>query len=144
MLSSKTYLALLVILELAGRGQSEPLTSMSLANRYGISKRYLEVVFGNLAKSGMIASRRGIGGGYYLAVDLNNLTIYNLALAAEGGIRIFVGGEYLSEDGDKAPLINAINAFWNNLDVEIKDRLRARRLADIISELTEIKEMYYI
>jgi len=99
MFSSKTYLALLVILELKEKNRLSPLTSGELAHKYGVSKRYLEVVFNNLAKSGIISSKRGIGGGYFLAADTDELSLYDLASAAEGGLKIFPGGEYLDEKG---------------------------------------------
>jgi Rrf2 family protein len=144
MFSSKTYLALLVILELSEKNRSSPLTSRDLAQKYGVSKRYLEVVFNNLAKSGIISSKRGIGGGYFLAADIEKLSIYDLSAAVEGGLKIFAGGEYLEEEGKHAALIKGINNFWVGLDTKIMDVLRKHRLSDLISELTNLRDMYYI
>ncbi len=144
MFSSKTYLALLVVLELSGREQSQPLTSRKLAQQYGVSKRYLEVVFNNLAKTGIISSKRGIGGGYYLTADLEKLSIYDLAVAAEGGVRIFSGGDYLSEQGKRAGVIKGVNNFWTNLDQKIMNELKEQKLSDLLDDLTNFKDMYYI
>ncbi len=144
MFSSKTYLALLVVLELSQRERSAPLTSRHLARQYNVSKRYLEVVFNNLAKAGIISSKRGIGGGYFLASDIDKLSIYDLSMAAEGGIKIFSGGEYLDEEGDRAGLIRDINGFWNDLNQEIMEKLKSHKLSDLVSRLAKLKEMYYI
>lgn len=144
MFSSKTYLALLVVLELSEKERSAPLTSRHLARQYNVSKRYLEVVFNNLAKAGIISSKRGIGGGYFLASDMEKLSVYDLALAAEGGIKIFSGGEYLDEEGPRAELIKGINGFWNDLNDEIMQNLKRHKLSDLVSYLTDLKEMYYI
>ena len=144
MFSSKTYLALLVVLELSEKERSAPLTSRHLARQYNVSKRYLEVVFNNLAKAGIISSKRGIGGGYFLASNIEKLSIFNLAMAAEGGIKIFAGGEYLSENGDRAGIIKGINEFWSGLNEEIMDSLKSRKLSDLLTHLRDLKEMYYI
>ncbi|MBD3217282.1 MAG: Rrf2 family transcriptional regulator [candidate division Zixibacteria bacterium] len=144
MFSSKTYLALLVVLELSQRERSAPLTSRHLARQYNVSKRYLEVVFNNLAKAGIISSKRGIGGGYFLASDIDKLNIYDLSMAAEGGIKIFAGGEYLDEEGDRAGLIRDINLFWNDLNEEVMEKLKSHKLSDLVSRLSDLKEMYYI
>lgn len=144
MFSSKTYLALLVVLELSEKNRSSPLTSRDLAQKYGVSKRYLEVVFNNLTKSGIISSKRGIGGGYFLTGEIDKLSIYNLAEAVEGGLKIFAGGEYLGEDGNHAAVIKGINGFWNGLDNEVMDVLRKRKLSDLLAELNNLRDMYYI
>jgi Rrf2 family protein len=144
MFSSKTYLALLVIMELSEKNRSSPLTSRDLAQKYGVSKRYLEVVFNNLAKSGIISSKRGIGGGYFLAGDIEKLSIYDLAEAVEGGLRIFTGGEYLGEDGRHAEVIKGINGFWNGLDEKVMNILQEHKLSDLLSELNNLRDMYYI
>ena len=144
MFSSKTYLALLVVLELSEKNRSSPLTSRDLAQKYGVSKRYLEVVFNNLAKSGIISSKRGIGGGYFLAGDIDKLSIHDLAGAVEGGLKIFAGGEYLNEDSKHAEVIKGINRFWNSLDSEVMDILRNHKLSDLLAELNNLRDMYYI
>jgi Rrf2 family protein len=144
MFSSKTYLALLVVLELSQRERSAPLTSRHLARQYNVSKRYLEVVFNNLAKAGIISSKRGIGGGYFLASDIDKLNIYDLSMAAEGGIKIYSGGEYLDEEGDRAGLIRDINRFWNDLNEEMMEKLKSHKISDLVSRLADLKEMYYI
>ena len=144
MFSSKTYLALLIILELVGRDNSNPLTSRDLARQYNISKRYLEVVFNNLAKAGIISSRRGIGGGYFMNDELDGMTLHDLATAAEGGLRLFNGGEYLIEKGDKAAVIKGINSFWNSLDTRVMENFKTQKLSDLISDLDKNMQMYYI
>jgi Rrf2 family protein len=144
MFSSKTYLALLIVLELSGKDNTSPLTSKDLAGQYNVSKRYLEVVFNNLAKAGIISSKRGIGGGYFLTSSIDRLSLHDLATAAEGGVRIFSGGDYLAETGDRAGVIKGVNSFWSGLDDTVMDNLRKHKLSDLIKDLNKYKEMYYI
>ena len=144
MFSSKTYLALLVILELSRKDQTGPLTSRNLASKYNVSKRYLEVVFNNLAKSGLISSKRGIGGGYFLTADTEKLSIFDLAVAAEGGLKIFSGGDFLEEKGDRAGNIGSVNNFWQKMDSDIMQSLKGYIIKDLITQLSDYKEMYYI
>ena len=144
MFSTKTYLALLIIMELSGKDRKSPLTSIKLAKQYNISKRYLEVIFGNLSKIGLISSRRGIGGGYSLACDLERISLYDLAVAAEGGIKLFAAGEFLPEKGERAITLRAVNLFWNNLEDELFERMKSYKLSDLVEELADRDEMYYI
>lgn len=67
------------------------ITVISIADRLGISKIYLEQVFSLLKKSGLVISVKGAQGGYQLAHLPQQITVYQILSAIENSL--FEGAE---------------------------------------------------
>lgn len=67
MLSQKVRYALRALIELAREPQGGQLTASALAERSGAPRKFLEAILLELARGGVVASRRGKLGGYILA-----------------------------------------------------------------------------
>jgi Rrf2 family protein len=67
MLSQKAKYALRALLFMAERGGGEPVHIADVAASENISRKFLEAALLELRKHGLLASRRGPGGGYRLA-----------------------------------------------------------------------------
>jgi Rrf2 family iron-sulfur cluster assembly transcriptional regulator len=57
---------MIAILDLARRGQAEPVRAVDIANAAGISKGYLEGLLASLRRAGLVRAVRGPGGGWQL------------------------------------------------------------------------------
>ena len=57
------------MVDLAQHNTGEYITLMDIANRQGISEKYLESIISSLSRSGFLLTLRGRGGGYKLARD---------------------------------------------------------------------------
>ena len=57
-----------------------------ISRRQGISPRYLEQIFQKLKKSGILGSKRGPSGGYFLNKKPEEITIGQIIRITEGGI----------------------------------------------------------
>ena len=66
-LSQKCQYAVRAILELAKRHGHGPVTASEIASSQIIPRRFLEVILNELRPSGLIESRRGVQGGYFLS-----------------------------------------------------------------------------
>ena len=66
-LSQKCQYAVRAILELAKRHGQGPVTASEIASSQVIPRRFLEVILNELRPSGLIESRRGVQGGYFLS-----------------------------------------------------------------------------
>ena len=66
-LSQKCQYAVRAILELAKRHGQGPVTASEIASSQVIPQRFLEVILNELKPSGLIESRRGVQGGYFLS-----------------------------------------------------------------------------
>jgi Rrf2 family protein len=64
--AKKEQYAVRAIYELAKRSECGPTKISDIADAQSIPVRFLEVILGQLKKSGLVASKRGFYGGYYL------------------------------------------------------------------------------
>ncbi len=60
----------------------------SIAKRQSISLAYLEQIFANLKKSGIVGSRKGPGGGYFLQKEPQDITISDIIRATGENIKM--------------------------------------------------------
>ncbi|MDT8440455.1 MAG: Rrf2 family transcriptional regulator [Desulfuromonadales bacterium] len=84
MISRKTKYGLQALLGLArdyGRG---PILIADLAERERIPKKFLELILLELKNAGILGSRKGKGGGYFLAKDPAEITMGSAIRVLEG------------------------------------------------------------
>jgi Rrf2 family protein len=66
------------------RKTEKPVGAEQLANELNIPKSFLAKIMQNLAKEGILESRKGAQGGFILAKKLEEITLYSIIVAAEG------------------------------------------------------------
>ena len=74
-LSNRTIYGLRALVDLAYHGGDEPTQVREIAERGDIPGRFLEQIFQDLKKSGIVSSKRGPGGGYLLDATPDELTL---------------------------------------------------------------------
>lgn len=83
-ISSKGRYALLAVVDLAEYFDSgEFITVLSISERYGISKIYLEQVFSLLKRAGLVISVKGAQGGYQLAKSPAKMNVFEVLNSTE-------------------------------------------------------------
>ncbi len=82
--SHKCLYALRAIFELAGRVESTPVSVADIAEAQDIPVRFLEQILSQLKQGGFVTSRRGVQGGYTLAVSPKKLTVGEIINFLEG------------------------------------------------------------
>jgi Rrf2 family protein len=126
------------MIELAASGSNEaaPAKGDALAAAQAIPMRFLENILGELRVHGLVQSRRGAEGGYWLAREPEQVTLAEIIRAVEGPLAT-VRGEAADETeypGVSAPL----RGVWLALRVNIRQVLEAVTLADLVAaELPE-------
>ncbi len=85
-LSTRTEYGIRAMLDLAERAGLGPVQSHDIAERQEIPEPYLNQLLTLLRKAGLIASRRGPGGGHLLARPATEITLADLIAALEGPI----------------------------------------------------------
>ena len=86
MVSQKCQYALRAVFELARQYGRGPVKISQIASRQVIPSRFLEVILGQLKRTGFVASQRGRNGGYHLVCAPGNLTIGQIVRFFEGPI----------------------------------------------------------
>ena len=84
--SAKADYAVRAMVELAASGGSEeqPAKGEAISAAQAIPLRFLENILGELRVHGLVHSRRGSDGGYWLARDADEITLAEIIRAVEG------------------------------------------------------------
>lgn len=86
-ISTKSRYGLQAMVFLAkNRGRTCSLKEISLAERVPFD--YLEKILGKLEKTGIIRSKKGPKGGYFLEGDLKKISVYRILEALEGPLAL--------------------------------------------------------
>lgn len=146
-LTAKSRYALASLIMLAqnfGTGELIPLISIS--EKFGISKIYLEQVFTLLKRGAIVTSIKGAQGGYQLARNPKALTLYDILSAVE--LSLFEQND--ATVSETAPEIEKAlaQAVYEKLDTAFKSTMRAITLEQLAHEAEKHKAddslMYYI
>jgi Rrf2 family protein len=87
-LSSKARYAIRAVFDLAFHGRGEPLQVRDIAERQAIPPRFLEQIFQDLKRAGLVQSKRGPRGGYRLAKRPAELRLGDVMRAVEGPVNL--------------------------------------------------------
>jgi Rrf2 family transcriptional regulator, cysteine metabolism repressor len=119
------------MVDIAIYSNSEVVTLKSISERQNISEGYLEQIFSNLRKNGLVIGRKGAQGGYSLSKPINKLTIGEILRALEGDlVLVDVNNRNVVDD-----LENCINMnLWNEINKNINDYFDSINLEDLVNK----------
>ena len=83
-LSTKSRYGLRALFDIAYNSGALPAQIQDISRRQNISPRYLEQIFQNLKKAGILRSKRGPQGGYCLARKPEEISVQDVLQATEG------------------------------------------------------------
>lgn len=83
-LTAKSEYGLLAMIELACRFGEGPASAREIAERRSIPARFLEQLFVNLRRAGLVNAVRGARGGFVLSRDPSEITVLDVVEALEG------------------------------------------------------------
>jgi Rrf2 family protein len=141
-ISAKVDYAVRASLELAAAG-GEAIKGEAIADAQDIPLKFLENILGELKHTGIVASRRGAQGGYWLAKDADDVSLADIVRAVEGPLATVrgQGPESLAYKGEAEPL----QKVWIALRANIREVMEDTTLADVVggklpSEVRELSE----
>lgn len=133
LVSTKGRYALRVMLELA---QSQPDAYMPLpliAQRQGISEKYLESIIAILSRAGLVEGLRGKGGGYRLTRSTANYSVGEILRLTEGSLAPVTCLEGAENPCPRAGECTTL-PMWQKLDDLINTYLDSVSLSDLLSQ----------
>ena len=143
LVSTKGRYALRTMVDLAIHGDGEPVKIKDIANRQGISGKYLEQIISILSRAGFVRSIRGNQGGYYLARPSSDYTVGSILRIPEGSLAPV---DCLS--GDKNPCTRQMDCvtlrLWRELDEAISGVVDKYTLEDLVQWQKSMKDNYVI
>ncbi len=137
MLSRKTKYGIKALTFLAQQDGNDPTQIAVIASSENISQKFLESILLTLRKAGILGSKKGKGGGYYLLKEASNIRIAQVYRVLEGPIAMVpcVSLNFY-EKCDDCPDEGACSV--HNLMIQVRDStlniLENTTLADIIAK----------
>ncbi len=139
MAGSKLHYAIQSLIEIERHSRKGPIGTREIADAAGLSKRYLEQVFGLLKRAGIVRSSRGKFGGYELEVDPDTLSVETIWKAVNEDIAISVNRPEPSHAESRTAF-----EIQSGLHEAAVNFLRGLSLRDMIDLDSDKSEMFYI
>lgn len=136
-LTTKGRYAVTAMLDLALHHDTGPVALAEIANRQGISLSYLEQLFAQLRKRGLVASTRGPGGGYQLGREAGAIAVVDVIAAVDESVDATRCGGRENCQGEERCLTHDL---WQDLSKQIYDFLSAIDLAQLV-ERSRVREV---
>lgn len=139
--SLQTRYAVSGIFDLAYNGHDSAVQVRVIGARQGIPMRYLEQIFQRLRRAGLVAGKRGPGGGYTLARPAAEISLRDVLEAVEGPIALFAEREPgEAATADSAALPGTLEAgrgpdfLWAGLGEQLGQVLANTTIEDLCHE----------
>ena len=131
LISTRGRYALRVMLELAQYDQSPYMPLPLIAEKQGISEKYLESIVSLLVKGGLVEGVRGKGGGYRLRRPLQDYSAGEILRLTEGSLAPV---SCLEGDENACPRAGQCHTLpmWTKLEGLINSYLDSVTLADLL------------
>lgn len=131
LISTKGRYALRVMIELAGHEKDEIVPLMVIAEKQGISEKYLESIIVLLSKASIIDGIRGKGGGYRLKREPKDYSVGEILRLTEGSLAPVSCLESKPNRCERSAECKTL-PLWEKLDSLINDYLDSISIADLI------------
>lgn len=146
-ISTKGRYGLRAIVDLAVYSKGGYTALNTIAERQGISEKYLEQVFNALKKAGIVKSVKGSRGGYMLARDSASTTVGEVLRVLEGELSVV---EISQEETDMHDLMEKFlrKNVWSKINARVNGVLNSLTIEDLVNEYRKKIEasslIYYI
>ena len=132
MISTKGRYALRVMLDLAEHDEGDYVVLMDIAQRQGLSEKYLEGILATLSRGGFVLAMRGRGGGYKLARRPEEYTVGSILRQTSGSYAPVACLEEETNSCERAGRCETL-PMWTKLNKLLDDFFDGITLADLMS-----------
>lgn len=136
-LSSKGRYAVRALFDIAFYNEGEPTQVKDIAERQAIPQRFLEQIFQDLKRSGIVGSKRGPQGGYLLARPASEIPLGEIVRVIEGPVAL---GETAGKipDGVAGDGQRVTDSIFSEVSERISDCLDSVSVADVCDKATAL------
>lgn len=127
----KSHYALLALVDVALYSKGKPVCLADVAARQKLPLAYLEQLFNQLKRRGLVLGSRGQKGGYTLREDAEAITISQIMEAIEEPLRITPCNGNQEQSCQGRELRCPLHNFWTELEGKIHTHLSDKTLADL-------------
>ncbi|MBO5059614.1 MAG: Rrf2 family transcriptional regulator [Clostridia bacterium] len=141
-ISTKGRYALRMLIDLAQNADNGFVALKDIAERQGVSKKYLEQIVPLLSGSGILITGRGYQGGYKLAKAPKEYTVGEILRLTEGGLAPVSCLEQTPNQCDRSNSCVTL-PIWKGLHKVINEYLDGITLQDILENQKELDAHNY-
>jgi Rrf2 family protein len=128
-ISRRVDYGLRAVIYLSGRNSDQCCSIAEIAKQQGVPQKFLEKIIQDLARKGLIKSKRGSCGGYALARAPEAITFYEVIEAIEGPIAVnLCMDQHLS--CDQLPRCTMVGV-WTEVQRKVTEILTRTTIADL-------------
>ena len=137
-LSTKGRYGVRAMYDLAVHRSAGPISVKSISERQGISINYLEQIFNQLGRAGLIKSTRGPGGGFMLSGSPGEIKILDIIKALKEPTSPVACVD--DKDPDQCERIDrcVTRLLWKRLGDRIREVLENTSLEDLLKETDQL------
>ena len=130
-ISTKGRYALRVLIDLAEHQNGSYIPMKDIATRQELSLKYLERIMPLLSKNGLVEGVHGKGGGYRLAVQPGECSLWQVLILTEGDLAPVSCLECGAKPCERSASCRTL-PVWKELDRRIRDYLQSVTLQDLL------------
>jgi Rrf2 family protein len=131
-ISAKTDYAIRATIELASTGSDGSLTAHAISAAQQIPLRFLLNILTDLRRVGLVESRRGPNGGWWLSRPANEITVADVIRAVDGPLTDDAGGRPGPRSDQRN--VTSVNNLWSTVRTGIREILEQTTIADLASD----------
>lgn len=132
-LSTRTRYGIRALIDLARNMNEKPVSVKEIARRQNISTRYLENIFHELKKAGILGSSKGKGGGFFIVKPMKEITILALIDILDGELAILdclIDSKACKNSGGCYT-----RPMWDRLNDEIRQSFKKVTVEDLFNSI---------
>lgn len=133
-ISKKAYYGLRAVVGIAHFGE---ISAHALAIEENLPEDYLQKILQQLKKAGVISSEKGATGGYSLARNEKDISVWEILTILDGGITPFAPPKMTSVSPYPKLTHCQTNLAWRKLGETIQNTLSAMSISDLITPPTK-------
>ncbi len=130
-LSSKGRYAVRALFDIAFYNDGQPTQVKDIAERQAIPQRFLEQIFQDLKRSGIVGSKRGPQGGYLLARPAKEIPLGEIVRIIEGPVSLGEGSGVSGANDPTNDGLKVTESIFEDVSQRIEDCLDAVTIADV-------------
>ena len=129
-LTKKASYGVIAALELARSGDAEPISAAAIAEQYSLSPSFVEKILHELRRSGLVDSKQGRAGGYFLSRPATTISVREVLEALNESIDLVgcLGSPAACQLTGICPTKNA----WGRINDRIRELLDSMHLQDLL------------
>ncbi|MBT3317249.1 Rrf2 family transcriptional regulator [bacterium] len=136
-ITTKVRYGLRALLQIAVSYDGTPVPLSTISENQEISRKYLEQLVASLRREGLLGSKKGVRGGYYLTREPIDITLWDVFVCMEGCAPLV---ECVPEpDSCTRSEFCTTRSIWELLDHKLQQFWESFTLQDLIDKLPELE-----